>query len=1361
MSTRKKRGYTDMVHTMADESNISNKQQNKRERSVKSEENSTRKQEQAFRTDIQNIREEQAKALIQNVAEKVTKPRQTKPKVVRAATPKGPSATTSKGNRGKTSLNCEWKSAAEELANMWKNITPRPPQVQLQLENLIAYDLSNQPDVSLQTKSILAIVDKCVKILTRLINNTDERIVGSQALTLPPFGSDYDIYGQYDVFCKHINKDNTVVSYEDGTARTQGLFFVPDIEMTSSEQISTLPINNLLDLNKLCNRERETKISIQASEGNPNGVLATALYQTLLYLNDSSDETDKDTKDKLSGWCVQVKNIFNASRNQTGDDEGATDKFNDTVNAILEKLMSLSSIKSSSPNELLLSTLIKIYGSFLNKGLSDISQAGELAKFYVLKYLQEAKGKISVTRTSYSTGEVLDELKDGNIFWQITSGLPFLGAYSSDTIASALGVRIQNLFKGQFQSILPRKHSNGNFLVLYIPYKYMSFINLLTIPHICPPNNLQRVSQKEKKEHFMYHFLQDQYGREKYSFTNTDDIDIAFGIFDQINTIKCNFISHINSIPPSLGRSDIFGETFLNGLRVLTHKIYSFYKIFLLKDETDFFYMNISTIINEITSKVPNSFSDDEVAELISILSFEDTYTRVYSDIVKEGLYLTDIQVIQESFNYIKSILFYFGSMIQKLHKIFNDNIDFLTNLWEKNSVDGIHEFPSWAGILYSTISYYDNCYDFHNKSKDDLLKLYLQISQMEISCAIQDVDMGHDQKAKSIETLGLRFARDYLKQSQNEIDLRRGSHISDSEEEQQTKRKASSDSGHGKKEKKFSKFLIQSEGMKYCSVALAYNREHKPILATVKTGNYQEDLMFNTELAIPDATGIVNNFTPIGPGEVCVSIDYIKGRVASLSQSRAGLKYDFNSYNALVKYIISQDVIELRFPTTNFDAAAPSGCVYKNVGNQSVSFYTTTVNTKDREPGTYIYVILTTDLNQDDYENNLTPSLKKCNSSVAPRDIFNISYNNTSTENAKTLKQNAINFTKSIPEKDARNYASQLFKKMMALMECYKLPLNPTSSQSPRNSILPILMAQYSDVNFNSILRNIKDKLDYLKDAHTESLQKGKKASGEGKFKSKVGEYFEFIVSELGNYYNKQCFKNIDVAGCDPKIEQAISNIILNMDICMGNNMLKTTAKGTVTRTQPYNLSDSEREADAAKGLLGMLSRKSREPTTESSQQISRNKSINITQLSDEERLRLAEKEAQEQEEEEKVIKTIMEMYSIDNVRASNLYDKTKIYVISNFKKWLGDYDAESQTIIVDDYIQNIENPTLRLKGDTNLLIKKTVGGQRKLKKMNKISQTRSLHKKYKNKVTKRRNKRVRKTKKRHIKGKRITRRR
>ena len=118
--------------------------------------------------------------------------------------------------------------------------------------------------------------------------------------------------------------------------------------------------------------------------------------------------------------------------------------------------------------------------------MSDISQAGELAKVYILNYIRNRRGitsEIPTALTANKTGlqeeNQMEIVTPEESFWDITEGLPTLSAFSSDGIASALGVRVQKCFKGQFQSIIPRKHGKGRFSVVYIPYKYVSLMILL------------------------------------------------------------------------------------------------------------------------------------------------------------------------------------------------------------------------------------------------------------------------------------------------------------------------------------------------------------------------------------------------------------------------------------------------------------------------------------------------------------------------------------------------------------------------------------------------------------------------------------------------------------------------------------------------------------------------------------------------------------------------------------------------------------------------------------------------------------------------------------------------------------------
>jgi hypothetical protein len=867
----------------------------------------------------------------------------------------------------------------EEGCNAFTYFPERP-------EKLIPYEQSLELHVTGDAVNTIGELNTCNEILERLVFLT-------RGLPSPPVNN----FVQQNLSC---------IENQDETVRVQGLFDIEEIR--DRRDIMDLRIDQLSKLNMLTGGDVNQKFAVPSGEGNPNGVLAVALYEAiaaLKYYSKNLPQAKKPTKADIASWIGHVNGIFSASRKQgkSDDDSSSYTEIADIILSVFNEAIGTISDTDK------FVWLFKVYGPFLNKGLSDISQAGELAKFYVLKYIQERFRPAYPRLTPTSSPIALT----GEHFWETTMGLPSLSAYSSDTIASALGVRIQNLFKGQFQSICPRKHERGNFMVVYIPYNYMSLMYLIACNEL--PSTIQ--------------------GVEIFSPGIRDKIQKT-KLFDRLIEIKQNFmevltasvvIDGVNLITEGAFDDDYF---FIS-LRELVYDIYRVYKD-KTRQKDNFFSENILSIISNFI-KPEYTFTESEQKDLIYYINkFYTLYTQ--KSIIELNQYGTEnkVRTLKSCFETIQSILLFFGSMIEELHTLIsNPDINkLLQDIWLDIKIPTI-ELPTWTGILYSTISYYDNCLNFSQQTDGQLLNKFLDISKMEIKCAIQDVDKGHDQSAKQVGDLGEKFAREAVKLSQDELALRPSQYY-----------------GHANNQKVFSKKLINT--LKYCSVALSYDIYGNPVLKVINSkqkddsGNYtgtdyDSDFMFDTETAISDPTKIVASISGIGSAENLGSIDYLKGKVSVLVASKTVLVNDFQTYEDMVKYFLTANIIELRFATTNYDQAAPSGCLYRNVGNQCLSYLPININGKD-----YMYVISTIDLNHAKHKNSLELNSDACASRVAGADIFKIG------EEDIELKNITVAISSKIPHsEEKRNYPKKIGDIMLALLNnCYKIPGNQLRQQ-------------------------------------------------------------------------------------------------------------------------------------------------------------------------------------------------------------------------------------------------------------------------------------------------------------------------
>ncbi len=1159
----------------------------------------------------------------------------------------------------------------------------------------------------------------------------------------------------------------------DETARLQGLFEVRTLP--SLENIMRYNAKQLSTLNMLTAGDVRQKFAIPSYEGNPNGVLAVALYEAVSYLKQrlpkkpqtQRNQTDKDIRaewSKIEAWETEIPKIFIASRKQKKDEGSPSLTHENTANEILKDFNAKIGTIGNDIEKL--KWIFRVYGPFLNKGLSDISQAGELAKFYVLKYIeQKIYGKVPPPPlpqpTPQPSAHPSSIVLPGQMFWITTGGLPSLSAYSSDTIASALGVRIQNLFKGQFQSICPRKNERGNFMVVYIPYNYMSLMFLISHAETQLAEVLRHVSS-----------------------TGVIDQITSSGLFDKLIKIKSDFVRDMTTAVRAGGASvrtvNFFHSDsllFIN-LRQLVYNLYNFYKEKNnLRD--NFFSENIFNVINFIRSNL-TALTDDDTNLLIQYIN--DFY-NLYMQISIAKPYTN---ILDSALQTIHSILLAFGSMIEELHTLMYSNVGatnvtintLLENIWLHIQTRTI-EIPSWTGILYSTISYYDNCLVFSKLTYTQLLDKFLEFSQMEIKCAILDVDKGHDQSAKRIGEIGYKFTEQAVK-LQSELALR-----------------PTQDFSHDKNQKYLSKKLINK--LHYCSVAISYDRTGNPILRVINsqekddsgiyTGeDFEQDFMFNQDEYISEPTRIVASINGIGSCENLGSIDYIKGKVPELVASKAALRNDFESYEAIIQYFSRVNTIELRFATSNFDAAAPSGCLYRNVGNQCLSYLPIKINGVD-----YIYIILTIDLNRTLHQNSLELTSYECREGVTAIDIFKIDDGDTE------LKNISYGISRGVPSKsEPRKYREAVVGIMNPILNnCYK---------KPDNMLKQILQGipELTD------LVDILDKLNAMR-MKKDSVMSGWKTA-QSDFPKECEIAFEAIVNKIQKYYGackKETIRQPSV--CMGNLKVLLEN--LYSCIFTGKGLPKATAtrrQALTSDTYQQKQEQGDEEGKAAGKLWDMRYTDTQQlindwrkqdvasdsaylmddtshgtipnyapyaaargiPSLESTKQIAYAApspygvgqgfgATAATAINPEQGFGQGDNKLSRvislnkpyfgsyEDPEDDVTTKIEKTYGLDYRKASYIYREAKKYY-RVYGQNIESKSVNEQIEFVIDFIDKVYNRDH--PGDK---IYKITGGKRKTKK----------NKMHKNKVeklnTKRRNKRIRKTKKRQIKRKRTTRRR
>jgi hypothetical protein len=1192
------------------------------------------------------------------------------------------------------------------------------------LTDLPIFQLTN----SIQSSSGPVLAE--VLMLNSCVRNLQEQII--QTSSLDPTGT----IGigklplkQQNIFCfnKETKNENEVKKY-DGTVRAQGLF-----EITGS---------GVDGVNKLRGSDQEQKFAIQKNEGNPNGVLAMSLYQIINYLSETTKSTKKRGASEIKTDTEKINEILSIYEASRGLSEREKSFVNDLIGEFFEKF-------NSSPSNIYekLEWISRVYCPLINKGLSDISQAGELAKVYVLKYINAMNNGALTTTTPTDLSS--------QTFWNVTEGLPYLTAFSSDGIASALGVRIQNLFRGQFQSIIPRKYGKGRFSVVYIPYKYVAMMILLGKSPGRPPTD-----QSENS---------------------------IWGLFNQS---KQNLITNISVargrylLTSSLPPIQFLTEDLLYNLRELVDNIYKYYKIFV-SPGIDFFSKSIIKIIDEdILGKLSIiTRNTDNIDELLKIAN--NFYTTKDSVILKltsasaPGQTIPNDVIISTCFNFIKSVLEAFGIFIVELGQIVNSNEGVLTGMIRTKSRDNRDKFeimPTWTGIIYSTLSYYDNCFYFKTLSKVDLLEKYLSLSKTEELCAEQDVDYGHDQTASNIQQLGDKCAEWFSKKiSEDKLrpPISNGSHIS---------------------ETYFSKNLIDT--LEYCSVAQTYDRNGQPILEINFTTKPDSDFMFNLQRSGGLPRKFTNDIKAIGNAEIWGSIDYTVGDpFINITKKGAGEHYIDNQ--EFWEYFESENIIEIRTPATNFDAAAPSGCVFKDIGRMSVSYRRFRPN-NDSRSNEYMYVILTIDINKSEQENGIDFDPRQCRLSSSPPNIFL-----TSGEVVTILREECRIQRKNITLELMREFSEPF------------TTLTETQAKKFKGSVMLALikrcynrepsLKKMIETNFS----NTQVLFEEVQGINTQMMQKGKqKTITDAQAREQSALRFDTLIQQIKEYYLR-C-RRIENETERKQCESLLRNFLVLLFDCMelGNlnsilqryeinseeedKLLSAYEKGQLAsfdtgiaagiilsfqddenfkrRAIEYKYDDDvTMTEDAAKGIqpngLELLAIAASHPSIQQSyaakeRTIDDESGYNSdTQMSQSSQVS-SSPWIREEYPPPRIIQIISNQFTVDNKEdAEDIYIQADRYFSIPTRqqkyKWysLNDYQ---KLHLLGSFIKKHYNKERRTQGKQEIVPKEgsKLGG--------KIKFTKKIHKKYKNKVTKRRmNKRVRKTKRRNIKGKRITRRR
>lgn len=677
------------------------------------------------------------------------------------------------------------------------------------------------------------------------------------------------------------------------------------------------PGENLL---KIQGMPIKSTIAFQQQDNNPNGVLAVALTKALDYLvinqgqgqfmlaveekkkkSSSAAEEEEEEEDaqgnqgkvKVTTYtpdmCRQlISQIKNASRGDAKEKN-----FCDS----LLKAFYLKVIYGGINSQDKMIAIIGVYGSFLNKGLSDTAQGGELIKVWLLKFMEKFK----------NGHEPLVREEPRFKYWDTTCGIPYLKLISSDKIASALYIRLINLFRGGMTSIQPYKSGGGESSVFYLPKKYVGLIIAMTSREGSPPRG----------------FLNKFYDGCMGGLLNKLEIPGGSEYFE-------NLILKINEIIQCL-YGLIPNSDYMN--------IYDIIRV--LEENQDAI---IAYLTNEDSSVLPEYMQQN--IECIDLLfkAKGGLYNALFSGDTEKDKF--DFRM-----RYLHQILDCFGIFIQELSEHVRDNEAALEGLFDR--MQGQPPSMSQAySMIAETVGYYDNCMFLRGLSLQGCVQKYLEVCQEEPVCSFADVNYGHDQDIDHdvLQKLGEQFmlilCNGDPKQLPDFMRYINRTYV------QPPGQRYSRDKKYDVNEDEISKIILDEAG--FVSICQLGTEEMPNQITFKKTNDYRADFINNHQFV----TKYSKKFK-IGPvcGKIFTSIDFYVGKPLEI-ESKTSLHNEFNEFDKLLYFIVNPREQEVKTVANFADLAAPPGCVFASVGNMAISYKTFLFQGRQ-----YIYEISTFDL--------------------------------------------------------------------------------------------------------------------------------------------------------------------------------------------------------------------------------------------------------------------------------------------------------------------------------------------------------------------------------------------------------------
>jgi hypothetical protein len=254
--------------------------------------------------------------------------------------------------------------------------------------------------------------------------------------------------------------------------------------------------------------------------------------------------------------------------------------------------------------------------------------------------------------------------------------------------------------------------------------------------------------------------------------------------------------------------------------------------------------------------------------------------------------------------------------------------------------------------------------------------------------------------------------------------------------------------------------------------------------------------------------------------------------------------------------------MIEIRTPATNFDAAAPSGCLFKTTEKMAVSYrkFTPIPGSNSPDKKEYMYVILTYDLD-DKYQNNLDLDQQSCGIKSQPPNLFIEEFIYQSDDILDLM----VEFSRKYEDGNKNNNA---WRTMWNLLEnYYKVPgfgLNKIFGD-----------VSYKNIPFISELKKIFESMNKLKNV----ANTNKKIFTEFRQASVVN--LLNITKEIGDYYKKYCLglmEDNDAGGTEEMKGEIISSVRQEKIKC-DNELVEKIIKMLIDSNKPINKTNIQKE--------------------------------------------------------------------------------------------------------------------------------------------------------------------------------------